>query len=190
VKSEGLLAYVFWHWPRPGVSAAEYAGRQRAFHAALAAERPSGFEGSFSSALSVPWANAGGEACEDWYLVRDFAALGSLNEGAVSASRAAPHDAAAAVAGGGTGGLYRLRFGTAPRAPGYAHWFSKPEGARYAEFLSDLEPRVGRAAGALWMRQLTMGPATEFCLHASEPVALPDAVRARVVALRPAWPPI
>jgi len=184
------LAYVLWHWARPGITAADYEARQRAFHAALAASPPAGFEASFSVALSgAPWAAAGAGAYEDWYLVRDFAALGFLNEGAVTASRAAPHDAAAAAAGGGTAGLFRLRLGRALREPRCAHWFAKPQGVRLADFLAALERPVAEARGALWMRQMTLGPATEFCLHAPKPVPLPG-VEALVLSLRAAWPPV
>lgn len=62
------------------------------------------------------------QAVLDWYLVHDFGALGLLNEAAVSTSRAAPHDAAAAVAAGGAGGLYGLRHGATLRQPQHAHW--------------------------------------------------------------------
>ena len=184
------LAYVFWHWRRPNVSAADYEARQRAFHAALAAAPPAGFTGSFSVAVSgAPWAAAGGgDAYEDWYLVRDYAALGELNAAAVAAPRAAAHDAAAAQAAGGAAGLYRLQLGRELRSPRFAHHFSKPAGVRYREFLAALEPRVAAASGALWMRQMTLGPAREFCLHAAEPVELPPNVGALVLPLRPAWP--
>jgi hypothetical protein len=99
-----LLAYVFWHWKRTEIAAEDYDSRQRAFHAALAAAPPSGLLGSFSVNLShAPWVAGGSDGYEDWYLVQDFAALGLLNEAAVSASRAAPHDAVAALAAGGAG---------------------------------------------------------------------------------------
>jgi hypothetical protein len=187
VADERLLAYVFWHWKRPGVGAREYESRQRAFHAALAVEPPPGFAGSFSVALSgASWAAAGADAYEDWYLVRDFAALGPLNEAAVTAARAA-HDAAAAVAAGGAGGLYRLRSGDALREPRFGHWFGKPGGMPYAEFFGALAPRVAECRGALWQRQLTLGPATEFCLHAAERVPLPGGITALVLPLRGAW---
>src|SRR5947209_302970 len=100
-KGNRLLAYVFWHWRQAEIAARAYETRQRAFHAALAAAPPAGFLGSCSVALShAPWVAGGGDAYEDWYMVQDFSALGLLNEAAVSASRAAPHDAAAAVAAG------------------------------------------------------------------------------------------
>jgi hypothetical protein len=183
------LAYVFWHWSRPEVAAADYDARQRAFHAALAAAPPGGFARSFSAAVSgAPWVSGGGAAHEDWYVVEDFAALGLLNEAAVTGSRAGSHDAAAVLAAGGTGGLYRLRLGNDLPAPRFAHWFGKPSGARYADFFAALEPLVAGARGALWMRQLTMGPAREFCLHAAERVALPAAFGTLALPLRPLWP--
>src|SRR5262245_52886820 len=102
-----LLAYVFWHWRRPTVTQSAYEAAQRRFHQALAAAPPEGFERSFSLALrGARWAAGGGEAYEDWYLVSGSAGLDPLNAAAISASRQAPHDAAAALAAGGTAGLY------------------------------------------------------------------------------------
>ena len=113
-----MLAYVFWHWRRPDVPAASYEALQRRFHAALGAAPPAGFLGSRSLAITgAPWADGGNEAYEDWYLLEGSAALDPLNAAAVSASRQAPHDAAAAVAGGGTAGLYLLRLGSAGEPP-------------------------------------------------------------------------
>jgi hypothetical protein len=184
-----LLAYVFWHWKQAEITTKDYAHRQRAFHAALAAAPSSGFLGSFSVRLShAPWAAGGGDAYEDWYLVQDFGALGLLNEAAVSASRAAPHDAAAAVAADGAGGVYGLRRGAALRQPQYAHWFSKPDGMPYSDLVAQLASVVDHVHGALWMRQMVLGPAREFCLHAAAPVSMPTVFSALVIPLRQAWP--
>jgi hypothetical protein len=184
-----LLAYVFWHWKQAEITAADYEHRQRAFHAALAAAPSAGFLGSFSVGLShAPWAAGGSDAYEDWYLVQDFGALGRLNEAAVSTSRAAPHDAAAAVAAGGAGGLYGLRRGAVLRQPQYAHWFGKPDRMTYSELLAQLTPVVEQVRGALWMRQMVLGPAREFCLHAAAPISMPTVFGALVLPLRPAWP--
>ena len=185
-----MLGYVLWHWKRADVAAADYEARQRAFHAALGAAPPPGFGGSFSVALSgAGWAAGGTAAYEDWYLVRDFTALESLNEAAVSGTRKGPHDEAAATAAGGAAGLYRLRHGEVAMQPRWAHWFSKPAGTTYAEFLAALERPVAAAEGALWQRQMTLGPTAEFCLHAAERVRLPG-VEPLVLALRPAWKPL
>ena len=184
-----LLAYVFWHWKQAEITATDYENRQRAFHAALAAAPSSDSLGSFSVRLShAPWAAGGGEAYEDWYLVQDFGALGLLNEAAVSASRAAPHDAAAAVAAGGVGGVYGLRCGAALRQPQVAHWFSKPAGMPYSELFAQLAPVVDQVHGALWMRQMVLGPAREFCLHAAGPVPMPAACSTLIIPLRQGWP--
>jgi hypothetical protein len=184
-----MLAYVFWHWRRPKVTAAEYEAAQRRFHSALGIAPPPGFERSFSSALEgAPWAAKGGEAYEDWYLVNGSAALDPLNAAAISASRQAPHDAAAALAAGGTAGLYSLRLGAPESAPGTVTWFAKPEGMTYRELFAALEPVARAERAALWGRQMTLGPALEFCLHSRGPVALPEAMAPCAIRCRTVWP--
>ncbi|HEX3232914.1 MAG TPA: hypothetical protein VHR41_01870 [Gemmatimonadales bacterium] len=184
------LAYVFWHWRRQGVAGPSYVELQRRFHAALAAAPPPGFIDSRSVAIrGVSWAAAGEEAYEDWYLVEDMAALDPLNQAAVTGSRQLPHDAAAAAAQGGTAGLYRLRAGSEADVQRTAAWFAKPDGMSYAELYAALEPLIDRTDGALWLRQMVLGPAPEFCLHTPEPVALPAPLVAQVVARSPIWPP-
>ena len=183
-----MLAYVFWHWKQAEITATDYNNRQQAFHAALAAAPSAGFLESFSMCLShAPWAAGGSDTYEDWYLVQDFTALGFLNEAAVSASCAAPHDAAAAGAAGGAGGLYSLQQGAVLRQPQVAHWFGKPEGMPYRDLFAQLAPVVEQVQGALWMRQMVLGPAPEFCLHAAGPVSMPAVFSALVMPLRQAW---
>jgi hypothetical protein len=185
-----MLAYVFWHWPRADVGAAEYEALQRRFHAALEAAPSRGFLGSRSLAMAgAAWAAGGGQAYEDWYLLEGSAALDPLNAAAVTASRQAPHDAAAAAARDGTAGLYLLRLGAATEPPRAAAWFAKPAGMRYEALFSLLQPVVDAAGGALWGRQMTLGPTPEFCLHTREPVAsLPAPLVAFTAACRLIWP--
>lgn len=184
-----MLAYVFWHWKRAGVDDDEYESRQRAFHAALAAAPPRGFSRSHSFAIvGAPWANEGGPAWEDWYLVGDATALDALNEGAISATRTAPHDAAASVAAAGTAGIYRLRLG-APTSPRSVSWFAKPPGMRYDELNTRLTPCIiATSDAALWMRFMVLGPAPEFCLQSREPLAIPPPFTGCSIALRAIWP--
>jgi hypothetical protein len=185
-----MLAYVFWHWPRPEVSAADYEAVQRRFHAALRDAPPEGFLGSRALAVSgARWAGRdGGDAYEDWYLVEGSAALDPLNAAAVSSPRRASHDAAAAAAAGGTAGLYRLREGSAGPAPLAAAWFAKPRAMSYAALFAALEPLVRAEGAALWGRQMTLGPGPEFCLHTSRPVDLPASFFPVAVRCRPVWP--
>lgn len=183
-----MLAYVFWHWRRPQVSAAAYESLQSGFHAALAAAPSAGFHRSACLAIAgAPWAAGGGEAYEDWYLVDGSAALDPLNAAAVTASRQGPHDAAAAAAGGGTAGLYRLRLGTVDGPPGSASWFAKPAGMSYGELFGALEPMIRAERAALWGRQMTLGPAPEFCLHAPPAVSLPAPFAPIRIRCRPVW---
>lgn len=181
-----MLAYVFWHWPRPGVTAADYEARQRAFHSALAAEPPPGFERSYSFALAgAPWANRGQAAYEDWYLVGDSAALDPLNTGAVSAGRRGPHDAAAALAADGIAGLYVPRLGRPLPSAQHARWFGKPLGMSYARLDDLLAPRLKRHGAVLWMRFMVLGPSPEFCVQSAGPLELPEELHGSELELRP-----
>jgi hypothetical protein len=187
-----MLAYVFWHWRREGADAHAYEAAQRAFHDALAAEPSAGLVGSFSQAIrGAPWANGGGEAYEDWYLVHGSAALDPLNVVAVSAARQAPHDAAAAHAAGGTAGLYRLRLGELESGPSLAYWFAKPAGMTYPQFLAHMEGAVLAAKGALFIRQMVLGPTPECVLLAPLAASLPRGIEALTLRLRPVvgWHP-
>jgi hypothetical protein len=58
----------------------------------------------------------------------------------------------------------------------------------YRELFEQLGPVVDRADAALWMRQMVLGPAREFCLHAAAPVSVPARLGALVIPLRQTWP--
>jgi hypothetical protein len=153
-----MLAYVFWHWPRPGVDGHDYRERLARFHRALASSAPAGFHGSRAFDVgAVPGIATASGLVEDWYFVDDFAALGVINEAAVAAHTREPHDAAASFAAGGTAGIYKL---CSPRVPDprSAAWFAKPANTSYAAFFATVP-----AGAELWQRQMTLGPAPEFC---------------------------
>ena len=155
-----MLAYVFWHEPRRGVAASDYEQSQQEFHAALAEHPSEGFGGSSLARVEgLPWVGA----YEDWYLVDDWPSLGALNEAAVSGRRRGPHDRAAAPAAAGAGGLYRLVSGDkASIAAPFAAWVSKPRATSYEDFAREL----AGLGGAVWQRQLVLGPGSEFCVLA------------------------
>lgn len=170
-----MLAYLFWHWPASDVEPGRYVERLLAFHRALRTAPPPGFHGSRVLAIEgAPWAPAI-PAFEDWYLVGDFAALGALNEAAVTGARQAPHEAVARLAGGGVGGVYR-RLSEGNGVPDAVHWVSKPRGESYAAFAARLP------AAEAWQRQLVLGPAPEFCVLGPAPAGIETVeVRARPV---------
>jgi hypothetical protein len=173
-----MLAYVFWHWPAPGVDAARYTGALVAFHRSLASTPPAGMHGSrVYEVEAAPWLPVT-RAYEDWYLVDGFAALGVLNEAAVTGARREPHEAAARLAGGGHGGVYRLLAPASGPGLDRTTWCSKPAGVPYAEFVAKLP------AGETWQRQMVLGPAPEFCLVGTDAAGAPGGI---AVAARPVF---
>jgi hypothetical protein len=164
-----MLAYVFWHWPQESTERSVYEAYLARFHEALGKDAPEGFVSSSAFRISnAPWLPRK-TAYEDWYLVTDFDALGNLNEAAVTASREQAHGDVASYADGGTGGLYLAIAGQARLRPvRFAAWMSKPRGVPYGAFLGALAARTSQPDITLWQRQLTLGPAPEFCLHTVE----------------------
>ena len=166
-----MLAYVFWHVPAPGV--ADYEARLAAFHHELREAAPAWLGPTATFGLdSVPWLD-GPAGYEDWYLVEDFGALGSLNEAAVSGPRKPLHDAAAAAARSGAGGVMGHVAGAQlPAATGWGAWLAKPAGAGYPAFHAELAAALPPGAGA-WRRQMVLGPSTEYCVLAPGAMQLP-----------------
>lgn len=168
-----MLAYVFWHWPQSEVDAETYVDHLVAFHRTLNANKPDGFHGSRVFRINgVSWLDTKGDAYEDWYLLDDSAALDRINDAAISGPCEAPHTLVAREAAGGTAGLYRVKTGDIFAEPRFALWLSKPEAVSYTDFYQILRPVL--AGAALWQRQMTLGPTTEFLIHSATPVQLPE----------------
>ncbi len=184
-----MLAYIFWHWPRPGIASDDYLRRQLAFHQALATRGPTALEASYIWRVTgAPWTPVS-VAYEDWYLLESSAGLDALNAAAISDSLREAHDAAASLSAGGMAGLYipsGPRIGLEPAVDGsLAQWFSKPEGVRY----SALYQRLGSNLGHLWSRMMVLGPTPEFLLLGDDIHALPLDWRAQITRRERVWPP-
>jgi hypothetical protein len=184
-----MLAYVFWHWQYPHIEQSDYEERLINFHKTLQIQKPEGFQSSIVlRASNLPWTGGDSEAYEDWYLVENSAGLDPLDQAAVSGFRREPHDQVAQWAAGGTGGLYRLRAGEPDLATiQSAFWFAKPAGMSYEGLYALLEHSIGQTPGMLWQRQMTLGPALEFCWHTSQGAALPPELHALQVPLTVIW---
>jgi hypothetical protein len=179
------LAYVFWHCPQAGSSAAGYQADLLAFHAELAADPPAGFVRSGSARLAAAsWFAASAEVYEDWYLVRDWAAVGTLNLGAVDAAHLISHDRVARQVAAGAGGIYLLRAGDIADGHGFATWFAKPAGWSQADLDASLAALLNDGT-ALWQRQMVLGPAPEFCLQSRESLSLPAGIGGEQIGYRP-----
>ena len=171
-----MLAYVFWHWPQAAIERELYIDHLVQFHDTLAANKPRGFRQSVVFRIrDASWLKTNGEAYEEWYLLDDSAAIDPLYEAAVSGPCEEPHNRVAREAADGIGGLYRLRAGQGDLAQAeFATWLSKPSGVSYKDFYARLQPLTSQPGVALWGRQMTLGPTTEFCLHT--PSRLKDSI--------------
>ena len=183
-----MLAYVFWHWPLSNVDRESYEAHLTQFHQTLAANKPNGFQQSVVFRIrGAGWLNTTGEAYEEWYLLDDSAAMDRLNEAAVSGVCEEPHNRVAREAADGIGGLYRLRAGAEDLTQAkHAVWLSKPSGVSYKDFYATLQPLTAQPDVALWGRQMTLGPTTEFCLHSPTSITFPQG--AATLALDPIYP--
>jgi hypothetical protein len=185
-----MLAYVFWHWPQSSVDADAYIEHLVSFHQTLAAHKPVGFQESVVFRIrGASWLNTSAEAYEEWYLLDDSAAMDRLNEAAVTGVCEEPHNKVARQAADGTGGLYRLRAGKEDLAQaGLALWLSKPDGVSYKDFYATLETLTSQPNVALWGRQMTLGPTTEFCIHSRTSIQLPLGYSGLSLSIVPIFP--
>jgi hypothetical protein len=184
-----MLAYVFWHWRYPYVDKTAYQQHLIKFHDALQAQKPPGFHYSAIFRIEhVPWAARNGEVYEEWYVLDNSAALDVLNEAAVSEPCKEPHNQVATEAAGGTAGLYRLCAGDPGLLPArVALWFAKPSEMSYKQLFEIVQPQVKQASGSLWGRQMTLGPAREFCWLSPKDHQVPEILDCLEVPLMQIW---
>ncbi|MBO0778654.1 MAG: hypothetical protein J2P37_07475 [Ktedonobacteraceae bacterium] len=187
-----MLAYVFWHQRGSETSREEYQEKLITFHQILQDRQPQGFICSMVLEMAqLPWMTGESEVYEDWYLVENSAALDPLDEAAVTGICRDPHHQVARLASKGTGGLYRLKDRTIDLAQiasiRSATWFSKPAGMSYDKLNELLHQSQSEQQGTLWQRQMTMGPALEFCLHSSQKSSLPAELQETQAEAQPIW---
>jgi hypothetical protein len=186
-----VLAYLSWHRAAPEVESGAYERALERFHRSLAHRPPSGFRGSATFRVrALPWLAPDGRGraaaqagYEDWYLIDDWAAVGVLEEAAVSRGHLTAHHRVASLAGVSTSSVYRLIEGHAHLGGGgIAVWVARPPGHENPSLAALLGDGMDRDSGALWRRCMGLGPAPEFCLLAAE--APPGVAPSR---LPPGW---
>lgn len=166
-----MLAYVFWHWPKSGISRVQYEQALRRFYRNLNEYRPLGFLHCFGFRISkFPWNAPAHNGYEDWYLVKNFKALGVLNEAAVGSEMRRSHNRISILANGGSGEIYRLYGNRLSSKTRFSLWLTKPKGTSYADMMSALDQK---GVSSHWRRQMTLGPAQEFCAHIDRPIVFP-----------------
>lgn len=182
-----MIAYVFWHTRLEGVRVADFEQGLAAFHRSLAGDPPSGFRSSLSRRFpTLPWLGSG-TVYEDWYLLDDFTALGILNARAAEGGHRVSHDRVAAYSDRGTGSIYALEAGPGTGYTRRGYWFDKPGGRSTGDFLDDVRSVAYRRGGSLWRRQLSLGPAREYCLltDANLELSFPSVLTVHEVSI---WP--
>jgi hypothetical protein len=164
-----VLAYISWHRPTPGVERVTYERALERFHRSLEHRPPSGWRGSVSfRAAGLSWLGTDAQdGYEDWYLLDGWAAVGVLEEAAVSRGHISAHDSIAAIAGTATSAVYRLIEGHPdPASAQVAVWIARDRGHSspvIAELMGDgMDPQTA----GLWRRCIGLGPAPEYCLLA------------------------
>ncbi len=164
-----MLAYTFWHVPAPDTNRAHYERLLIDFHKSIASHAPAGFHSSLIfRTQNSPWIGNGAPAYEDWYLLDNSSSLDTLNDFAVSGPHKAPHDLVASLASSGAAGLYRLKTGSIESMKHARHslWFSKPS-MPYDAFFNQLRPQTEAPQTSLWLRQMVLSAAPEFCLRST-----------------------
>jgi len=95
------------------------------------------------------------------------------------------HDEVAREASQGYGGVYRLlRAPSRLREARFSTWVRKPDNMTYRSIFEELYRLPGGAFYDLWQRQMVLGQAPEFCLHAEKALDLPRRLRPVEVRLR------
>lgn len=185
-----MLAIVFWNTRKTDISRGRYETSLRAFHDALNSDKPDGFR--FSTIFRVeglPWFKSTSEIYEDWYVIRNFAAMDALDHAVMQTLAKAAHRDLMKSTAGASGAIVGLTKGVARVSHmTYANWLYKPREVSADDFVDSVNRQLPDGKCSLWTRAMALGP-TEHCLLSSGPANLSQKYRATVVRRTLVWQP-
>jgi len=184
-----MLAYIFWHWPRPGADARVYESRLARFQDVLRNLPVTGFRDSAVYRVAgAPWFPAGIAGYEEVYLLDNSCAMDLLNDAAVSEPSRRAHDEAIEFCAAAAAGLYRLRHGLPSLTRMVRrYWLAKPRDTKYTEFDAAVLPTLSASPSALWRRQMVLGPTPEFCLQSAGALEVPASMLVFQIETEVVW---
>ena len=159
-----MLAYIFWHIPKPEIRRSDYENGLVSFSRGLAQSACEGLKSADSFRISaVPWLDDRG-GYEDWAIVDGAWVLEALNAMAVSGQMATPHSTVAQAMEIGHGGLYYHLWGDLePQAADGAQWLSRPRGIDFRPILEKSTQEAMQPV-SVWRRFMVLGPGWEFLI--------------------------
>jgi len=179
-----MLAYLFWHTPKPTTGGVEYERDLLAFSHALSGLNCFGVRRIANFRISaVPWLDDP-SGYEDWVTIDGSHVLENLNDQAVSARMAPLHGRIAQQMGVGYGGLYYHLWGNMdPHVAESAHWLSRSRGVEFRPVLEHMLQGGGEPV-SVWRRFMVLGSGFEFVIlgNASLALRIPDGWIAHRVA--------
>jgi len=185
-----LLAVVFWNSRRAKDDVGGYESSLTEFHQALNANKPEGFR--FSATYRVaetPWFTPKNEIFEDWYVLKNFAALDSLDYAVMHTGSKDAHRHLMKSTAAASGAIFALTKGAA-RFDGLpeANWMLKPRNMTVDSLIASTRAQLPDGKCSLWTRALGLGP-TQHCLLSSGPVVFPKNYRAFSAQRELIWGP-
>ena len=185
-----MLAVVFWNSRRTSNEANSYESSLSEFHQALNANKPEGFRFSATYRVAeIPWFTPKNEIYEDWYVLKNFAALDCLDYAVMHTDSKDAHRYLMMNTAMASGAIYALTKGAA-RLDGLpeANWLLKPRKVTVDNFIESTKAQLTDGKCSLWTRALGLGP-TQHCLLSSSPVDLPKSHRAFSTQRELLWGP-
>ena len=185
-----MIALVFWNSCREPAAAGAYRHALVEFHRSLNALKPAGFRYSATFETgSLPWFRSALPVYEDWYVLRDFAAIDALDRAVLDEAALSSHRFLMKNTGAALGTIVGLNAGPIRiHEFAAAHWLSRPGGVSMGDVVADATRAAPGARCSVWTRALGLGPC-EHCILTTGEASFPPGCDAVCVRRSTVWHP-